>query len=51
MLEELKKKKIIQKERLEAFQITYKSPDDYACFLLLLPEEANFIFVPYTHLS
>jgi len=51
MLEELKKKKIIQKERLEAFQITYKSPEDYACFLLLLPEEANFIFVPYTHLS
>lgn len=51
MLEELKKKQVIQEERLEAFKVTYKSPEDYACFLLMLPEEANFIFVPYTHLS
>ncbi len=51
MLEELKKKNIIQSERMEAFKITYKDPDQYACFLLALPDEANFIFVPYTHLS
>lgn len=51
MLEELKKKQVIQPDRVEAFKITYKSPEDYACFLLTLPEEASFIFVPYTHLS
>ncbi len=51
MLEELKKKQIIQPDRVEAFKVTYKSPEDYACFLLMLPEEASFIFVPYTHLS
>jgi hypothetical protein len=51
MLEELIKKQIIQPDRVEAFKVTYKDPEDYACFLLMLPEEAHFIFVPYTHLS
>jgi hypothetical protein len=51
MLEEMTKKGIIKPERIEAFKITYKSPDDYACFLLMLPNESHFVFVPYTHLS
>ncbi len=51
ILEELKRKGVVQSERIEAFKITYKNPEEYACFLLMLPEEASFVFVPYTNLS
>lgn len=50
-IEELAKKEVIRKERLNAFYHTYKEPEYFACFFLMLPEEASFIFVPYTHLS
>ncbi|MCB2408955.1 hypothetical protein [Hymenobacter lucidus] len=38
---------IIGAEGIEAFQQTYKDPNEYCCLFVLDEEFTNFVFVPY----
>lgn len=46
-LEEFIEKGIIQESKKDVFLYSYKNPDDYACIFVVVPEGANFVFVPY----
>lgn len=46
-LEEFIEKGIIQKEKKDVFLYSYKNPAEYACIFVIVPEGANFVFVPY----
>jgi len=47
ILEELVKKGIVLREKLEEFAETYGDPEERACIFVVLPGEGGFIFVPY----
>ncbi len=47
ILEELVKKGIVEKEKIAHFKMNYKDPFEFACILLILPDESSFVFVPY----
>lgn len=38
---------IVGKEGIEAFQSTYKDPDEYCCLFVLDKEFTNFVYIPY----
>lgn len=38
---------IIDVDGVEAFQATYKDPDEFCCLFVLDEEFTNFVFVPY----
>ena len=46
-LEEFLEKGIIHKEKKERFIKQYKSPDDFMCLFVVVPQGANFVFYPY----
>ena len=46
-LEEFVEKGVIKKELKERFISTYKNPSDFMCVFVVVPEGANFVFVPY----
>jgi len=46
-LEEFIQKGIINKEKKESFLKSYKKPEDYMCVFVVVPEGANFIYLPY----
>ncbi|WP_345949422.1 MULTISPECIES: hypothetical protein [unclassified Mucilaginibacter] len=46
-LEEFVEKGIVKKELKQRFIDTYKSPHDYMCVFVIVPEGANFVFFPY----
>ncbi|MFD1629437.1 hypothetical protein [Pseudopedobacter beijingensis] len=46
-LEEFLEKGIIEKDKKDVFLYSYKDPDAYACVFAVVPEGANFVFVPY----
>ena len=46
-LEELTAKKIISADKASDFKSTYGAPAERACILVVVEEEANFIFVDY----
>lgn len=46
-LEEFIEKGIVQAEKKDVFLYSYKNPHDYACIFVVVPEGANFVFVPY----
>jgi hypothetical protein len=47
LLEELVKKDIITQDRILVFKESWKRADKYACFFLVTPLEAGFVFIPY----
>lgn len=50
-LEEFMERGIIKKELKERFIDTYKNPDKFICVFVVVPEGANFVFVPYEKIS
>ncbi|GAA4319654.1 hypothetical protein GCM10023149_18500 [Mucilaginibacter gynuensis] len=47
-LEEFVERGIIKKELKERFIGSYKSPHDYMCVFVIVPEGANFVYFPYS---
>jgi hypothetical protein len=46
-LEEFVERGIIKPELKQRFIDTYKDPKDFMCVFVVVPEGANFVFVPY----
>lgn len=46
-LEEFLERGVIKAELKQRFIDTYKSPKDFICVFVVVPEGANFVFVPY----
>ncbi|MDB4924662.1 hypothetical protein [Mucilaginibacter sp.] len=46
-LEEFLERGIVKPELKQRFIDTYKSPKDFMCVFVVVPEGANFVFVPY----
>lgn len=46
-LEEFIERGVIKTELKQRFLDTYKSPDDFMCVFVIVPEGANFVFFPY----
>ena len=46
-IEEFVERGIIKPELKERFLSTYKSPDDFMCLFVVVPEGANFVYYPY----
>lgn len=47
-IEEFIERGVIKPELKERFISSYKNPRDYMCLFVIVPEGANFVFVPYT---
>ncbi|MFN0255674.1 hypothetical protein [Pedobacter ureilyticus] len=47
-LEEFIEKGIIKPEKKEHFLKNYKTPEDFMCVFVIVPEGANFIYYPYS---
>jgi len=45
--EEFLSRGIIQEDKKDVFLYSYKNPDEYACIFVVVPEGANFVFIPY----
>jgi hypothetical protein len=46
-IEEFVERGIIKPELKERFLTTYKSPNDFMCLFVVVPEGANFVYYPY----
>jgi hypothetical protein len=46
-LEEFVEKSIIHQDKKERFIKHFKSPDEFMCLFVIVPEGANFVFYPY----
>jgi hypothetical protein len=46
-LEEFMERGVIKKELKQRFIDTYKSPKNFMCVFVVVPEGANFVFFPY----
>lgn len=46
-LEEFITRGIIQEDKKDVFLYSYKNPDEFACIFVVVPEGANFVFIPY----
>ncbi|PJJ83250.1 hypothetical protein [Mucilaginibacter auburnensis] len=46
-LEEFVERGVIKPELKERFITSYKSPKDYMCVFVVVPEGANFVYYPY----
>jgi len=46
-LEEFLERGVIKKELRERFVDTYKNPNKFICVFVVVPDGANFVFVPY----
>jgi hypothetical protein len=46
-LEEFLERGVIKEELKKRFIDTYKNPKDFMCVFVVVPEGANFVFVPY----
>jgi hypothetical protein len=46
-LEEFLERGVIKPELKQRFTDTYKNPKDFMCVFVVVPEGANFVFVPY----
>lgn len=46
-LEEFIEKGVIKEVLKERFVASYKNPHDYMCVFVIVPEGANFVYVPY----
>jgi hypothetical protein len=47
-LEEFIQKKLVQKDKVDAFKEIYKDPEKYICIFLINSDQGNFVFIPYT---
>lgn len=47
MLEELVKREIVKREKVDEFRNVYKDPQHYICFFVITQQEGSFVFVPY----
>ena len=45
--EEFAEKGIIQANKKDTFLQNYKSADDFICLFVVVPEGANFVYIPY----
>lgn len=48
ILEDFVNRKIVMRDNVEEFMNTYGDPSERACILIILPEEAGFLFVPFS---
>jgi hypothetical protein len=46
-LEEFTERGVIKPELKERFISSYKNPNDFMCVFVVVPEGANFVYVPY----
>ncbi|HEY9196852.1 MAG TPA: hypothetical protein VIM77_11325 [Mucilaginibacter sp.] len=46
-LEEFTDRGVIKPELKERFINSYKNPSDYMCIFVVVPEGANFVYIPY----
>jgi len=46
-LEEFIERGVIRKDLKQRFEDTYKDPNKFICVFVVVPEGANFVFVPY----
>jgi hypothetical protein len=46
-LEEFTERGVIKPELRERFISSYKNPNDFMCVFVVVPEGANFVYVPY----
>lgn len=46
-LEEFVQKEIVAMDKVNIFRESWKHPEKYACFFLVTPLEAGFVYVPY----
>ena len=46
-LEEFTERGVIKPELKERFISSYKNPNEYMCVFVVVPEGANFVYVPY----
>ncbi len=46
-LDEFVQRGLIDSERLEAFQVAYKNPDEFCCLFVIDGDFVNFIYIPY----
>jgi len=46
-LEEFVKKEIVPMEKINIFRESYKHPEKYACFFMVTPMEAGFVYIPF----
>ena len=46
-LEEFEERGVIKPELKDRFVNTYKNPNDFMCVFVVVPEGANFVYVPY----
>lgn len=47
ILEEFVNKKVVTREKVDEFMSTFGDPEERACILILLEDEASFLFIPY----
>ena len=47
ILEEFVDKKVVSRAKVEEFMNTFGDPEERACVLILLEDEASFLFIPY----
>lgn len=45
--EEFVSRGIIQDDKKDVFLYSYKNPEEFACIFVVVPEGANFVFIPY----
>lgn len=46
-LEEFLQRKLIDIEKMEDFERTYKNPEEYCCLFVVDEQFVNFVFIPY----
>ena len=46
-LEEFLSRGIIKEDKKDVFLYSYKNPEEFACIFVVVPEGANFVFIPY----
>jgi hypothetical protein len=47
LLEEMVQKKVIEREKLDAFRASFDDPHHKACVLVVTEQDANFISIPF----
>ncbi|MCB9231109.1 MAG: hypothetical protein H6581_05580 [Bacteroidia bacterium] len=47
ILEEFVNKKVVNRDKVDEFMDTFGDPEERACILITLENEASFLFIPY----
>jgi hypothetical protein len=47
LLDEFVQRGLIDEDKVEAFKLTYKNPDEFCCLFVVDKEFTNFVYIPY----